>query len=251
MAISNPGLIAGIDTNGTNQGTPDNTLISDGYLFQSIPKSSDMNRYFKELYRGMHFVKETGMWQWDNTVSYAEHARQMRNGKIYVSLQDANQGNDPLSTLGTFWKFEDFTPIGTIILFENTSAPSGYLIMDNSEISETTYADLFAIVGTKYNTFDGASAPSAGNFRLPPQASASGRGLYSRGVGSINGPVGTFEQDDFKSHTHTQTVPQAQAATAFGSDVRYDAVGNVVATGAVGGIETRPITVTKLYCIKY
>jgi len=107
MAISNPNLIDGIDVNGTNQGTPATALVDDGYLFQSIPKSADMNRYFKELYRGMHFSKENGVWQYDAAVSYKKHARIMRDQNIYRSLSDGNQGNDPL-TNPTFWQIDQW-----------------------------------------------------------------------------------------------------------------------------------------------
>ena len=105
MAISNPSLLAGWDTNGTNQGTPAAALITDGYVFQSIPKSSDINRLMKELYRGVQFGKETGIWQWDNAVSYSSGARIMRDEVVYKSLSDSNSGNDPLSA-PTFWEVD-------------------------------------------------------------------------------------------------------------------------------------------------
>ncbi|MHA1303768.1 MAG: hypothetical protein ACTSPI_08710 [Candidatus Heimdallarchaeaceae archaeon] len=124
MAISNPGLIDGIDLNGTNQGTPATALVDDGYLFQSIPKSADMNRYFKELYRGMHFSKENGVWQYDAAVSYKKHARIMRDQNIYRSLSDGNQGNDPLSN-PTFWQIDQWRMNTTT---HNITADSDYTL---------------------------------------------------------------------------------------------------------------------------
>ena len=108
MAITNPNLLAGVDTNGTNQGTPAAALITDGYLFQSIPKSADINRYLKELYRAVHFSEETGIWQWSNSISYSSGARIMRDEIVYKSLSDANSGNDPL-TAPTFWEVDKWT----------------------------------------------------------------------------------------------------------------------------------------------
>ena len=52
---------------------------------------------------------------------------------------------------------------GMIIEYVGTSAPSGFLFCDGSQVSQTTYASLFAVIGTKYNVV----APSAGNFFLP------------------------------------------------------------------------------------
>jgi len=138
MAISNPNLIDGIDLNGTNQGTPATSLVDDGYLFQSIPKSADMNRYFKELYRGMHFSKENGAWQYDAAVSYKKHARIMRDQNIYRSLSDGNQGNDPLSN-PTFWQIDQWR-MNTVT--HNISADSDYtLTTDQNNFGKVIITD--------------------------------------------------------------------------------------------------------------
>jgi len=143
-------------------------------------------------------------------------------------------------------------PVGAITEYEGTTAPAGFLVMDNSEVSETTYAALFAIVGTKYNTFDGAAAPSGGNFRLPPQESADGRGLYTRGVGSVNGAVGSYQQDVFKEHDHAMNIASRSVYnTSAGGVGTYVLPDNIDTSSTGDAIETRPITVTKLYCIKY
>jgi len=52
---------------------------------------------------------------------------------------------------------------GMIIQYGGTSAPSGFLFCDGSQVSTTTYAGLFAVIGTTYNS----STPTAGNFFLP------------------------------------------------------------------------------------
>lgn len=53
-------------------------------------------------------------------------------------------------------------PVGTIIPFAGNSVPQGYLLCDGSAISRTTYASLFAVIGTIYGTGDGNST-----FNLP------------------------------------------------------------------------------------
>lgn len=53
-------------------------------------------------------------------------------------------------------------PIGTIILHAATTAPAGTLVCDGSAISRTTYADLFAAIGTTYGAGDGSTT-----FNLP------------------------------------------------------------------------------------
>ena len=48
-------------------------------------------------------------------------------------------------------------PTATIVPWSSASVPSGFLECDGSNVSRTTYADLFAIVGTTYGTGDGSS----------------------------------------------------------------------------------------------
>lgn len=51
-------------------------------------------------------------------------------------------------------------PTGTVLPFAGTTAPNGYLFCDGSAVSTTTYAALFAVIGTTY----GGAGP---NFNLP------------------------------------------------------------------------------------
>lgn len=82
---------------------------------------------------------------------------------------------------------------GTIHAFGGSSAPSGYLLCDGSAVSRTTYASLFAAIGTTWGVGNGSTT-----FNLPD-----GRGRYffgqaTSGTGSTLG--GTFGTKD---HTHT------------------------------------------------
>lgn len=55
-----------------------------------------------------------------------------------------------------------FTPAGTIIWYAAPTPPSGYLVCDGREISKTTYAKLFEVIG---DTWGSSSNPN--NFILP------------------------------------------------------------------------------------
>jgi len=48
-------------------------------------------------------------------------------------------------------------PSGSIIAFGGTTAPSGFLLCDGSNVSRTTYARLFASIATAYGNGDGSS----------------------------------------------------------------------------------------------
>tara|TARA_B100001989_G_scaffold207014_1_gene155775 strand:- start:176 stop:2197 length:2022 start_codon:yes stop_codon:yes gene_type:complete len=56
------------------------------------------------------------------------------------------------------------TPIGQVIAWSGSasSLPAGYFLCDGSAVSRTTYADLFAIIGTTHGAGDGSST-----FNLP------------------------------------------------------------------------------------
>ena len=61
-------------------------------------------------------------------------------------------------------------PVGTLIDWPvTTSFPTGWLEADGSAVSRTSYADLFALIGTDYGSGDGSTT-----FNLPTFVSASG-----------------------------------------------------------------------------
>lgn len=53
-------------------------------------------------------------------------------------------------------------PTGAVMAFAGSSAPEGWLVCDGSAVSRTTYADLFAVIGTTYGSGDGSTT-----FNLP------------------------------------------------------------------------------------
>ena len=56
----------------------------------------------------------------------------------------------------------EIVPSGTIVAYGNTTAPAGWLVCNDAAVSRTTYARLFAVVGTSFGTGDGATT-----FNLP------------------------------------------------------------------------------------
>lgn len=67
-------------------------------------------------------------------------------------------------------------PKGTMWNYAGDTAPTGWLFCDGSAISRTTYADLFAVIGTTYGVGDGSTT-----FNLPDSR---GRALIGVGTGS-------------------------------------------------------------------
>jgi microcystin-dependent protein len=98
-------------------------------------------------------------------------------------------------------------PTGTILTFGGTTAPTGWNLCDGSALSTTTFANLFAVLGSTYNTASGNGAPGGGLFRVPdlrgrlPLGSGSGNSLTARARGDTLGTE--LESAELKTHTHT------------------------------------------------
>ena len=74
--------------------------------------------------------------------------------------QDINtDGNINLSLIGA-----DSTPVGTIVDFAGRNVPNGYLLCNGQTVSRSTYARLFAVIGTTYGTGDGSTTFALPNF---------------------------------------------------------------------------------------
>ncbi|HHA2633980.1 TPA: tail fiber protein [Stenotrophomonas maltophilia] len=140
-------------------------------------------------------------------------------------------------------------PAGLVAHFPTAVPPEGWLRCNGADVSRTTYAALFAVIG---NTFGSANGST---FRLPDLRGEFIRG-WDDGRGADNGrALGSHQADEIKSHDHqgptaagTQTgsyeVPAAPGYNA------YDYVG-AAPVSATGGAETRPRNVALLACIKF
>lgn len=91
-------------------------------------------------------------------------------------------------------------PAGAIIQWGGSTAPVNWLLCDGSAVSRTTYASLFAAVGTSYGAGDGTTT-----FNLPDL-----RGRVP--VGKNGGSFGTLGATG-GAETHTLTVAQLPAVT--------------------------------------
>ena len=147
------------------------------------------------------------------------------------------------------------TPAGTIISWSANTAPTGYLLCDGSAINRTTYASLYAVIGTTYGVGNGSTT-----FNIPDL-----RGLFIRGFGTNSNGVasGTFgakqaasagsftfqvNQDDGDAQTGSFT--SLTMVTLNGNSLGYGAgTGPVTVTVTPG--DTRPGNIAMLYCIKF
>lgn len=100
----------------------------------------------------------------------------------------------------------DIVPIGAILPFAGATAPAKWLLCDGTPVSRTTYADLFAVCGTAYDT-PGSPAPST-HFRLPNLQGRAPYGLSGDAAFATMGKSGgaasvVLTESNIPSHTHT------------------------------------------------
>ncbi|RON90326.1 phage tail-collar fiber domain-containing protein [Pseudomonas fluorescens] len=159
-------------------------------------------------------------------------------------------------------------PVGSIVAFPVDAPPPGFLELDNSVKSSATYPDLSAYLGGKFNKGD----EGVGNFRLPEARGEFLRGWdHGRGV-DLGRQVGSFQADDYKSHSHRYFDSVAANIDPFGGTsagvvngvVTPPATGGYLATSGpdsnnltsptttvnAGGNETRPRNIAFMWCIK-
>jgi microcystin-dependent protein len=165
-------------------------------------------------------------------------------------------------------------PAGVIMAFAGAAAPTGFLTCNGSAVSRTTYATLFAAIGTTWGSGDGSTT-----FNVPDL-----RGAFLRGSGtsaldpSSPRSVGSFQAEAYASHTHSNslsdpghqhsvygissafatgtagTIGRMENLNTAGANIggltSVNGAGISLSNAASGGAETRPDNYAVLYIIK-
>lgn len=87
------------------------------------------------------------------------------------------------------------SPTGSFMWFTGNigEAPSGYLVCNGQAVSRTDYANLFAVIGTKYGVGDGSTT-----FNLPDLSDGNGRFIRA---GFTDSAIGTKQDDAIRNIT--------------------------------------------------
>ncbi|NHR08065.1 hypothetical protein HA052_23010 [Chromobacterium haemolyticum] len=134
---------------------------------------------------------------------------------------------------------------GAVAYFAMSSAPAGWLFADGSAVSRTSYANLFAAIGTRYGAGNGTTT-----FNLPDLRGEFIRG-WDGGRNVDSGRVlGSAQADSFQSHSHALNGAWASGGIGIAGDADGPFYQSGGATSAAGGSETRPRNIALLACIK-
>ncbi len=184
------------------------------------------------------------------------------NGNLKVDGEIQAIINEKIKNL-----MEYLNPVGTIQAYGGTTDPDGWpdgwFICDGRALSRVDYADLFAIIGTAFGYGNGSTT-----FNIPDL-----RGHFLRGVsgssnrdpdknsrdplktgGNSGNKVGSYQGDQFKSHSHAIRGYGVTSADRSGQVIIDDdrkTTPFYQDTEPKGGSETRSKNVYVNFIIKY
>ena len=127
---------------------------------------------------------------------------------------------------------------GAVQLYAGSTAPSGWLICNGQAVSRTTYAALFAVIGTTYGAGNGSTT-----FNIPNLVNKTVRGSNSLGKTGGSDTV-TLSTANMPAHTHGagSLSIASSGAHAHVFTTTNNLGGNYVCRG--GGTNTANITAT-------
>lgn len=195
------------------------------------------------------------------TLSDLPVASSLADTDLFLVRQGTTDRSVPGSAIKTYIDaiIPDGQLPGEVAAFAMSTAPAGWLKANGAAVSRTTYAALFAAIGTAFGAGDGSTT-----FNLPDLRGEFVRG-WDDGRGVDSGRAfGSGQADEIKAHNHSSfewwaysndttdshrpggTIPHL---TRNGEDYWGDRNQEVCVT--TGGAETRPRNVALLYCIKF
>lgn len=127
-------------------------------------------------------------------------------------------------------------PVGSLIAYCGPNIPDGWLLADGSDVSRTTYADLWQSIGTYYGSGDGSTT-----FTLPD-----GTDRYAVGTGyqTLGQRIGDNSQ--YIEHTH----PLTSATVQSGAGATVAASGNTQTSNATV-LDNRPASLVINWLVKF
>jgi microcystin-dependent protein len=165
---------------------------------------------------------------------------------------------------------QQLVPVGTVLSFSGTSAPTGYLFCDGTQLTTLAYPKLSAAIGTSFGS------TGSGVFNIPDLRGFFVRGTDNMGTGAAgrdpdtasrsNGytggntgnNIGSWQGHAFQNHNHGFPLASNDSFGSYAADgSALEGYGNTTVTGSYGAYsqqsaaETRPLNIYLNYIIKY
>lgn len=113
--------------------------------------------------------------------------------------------------------FLDNVPIGCGMDWFTDTAPDNWMLCQGQAISRTTYAQLFAIIGTTYGIGDGITTFNLPDFRGRTGVGKSATGIFNNLGNEAGTETNTLTVEQLPSHSHTVNDPGHSHSYTFTS----------------------------------
>lgn len=114
----------------------------------------------------------------------------------------------------TYHNAYPIVPVGAVIDFAGSALPAHYLVCDGSAISRTTFALLFAAIGTTWGVGDGSTTFNVPN--LGDYVTAGTGGVLGALGAKVGASAVALVAANIPAHTHKTTVPVQGSISGFG-----------------------------------
>lgn len=107
-------------------------------------------------------------------------------------------------------------PTGVVVYAAGSDLGSGWLLCDGSQVSRTTYANLFDVIGTRYGAGDGSTTFTLPDIRgrspIGAGTGSQGGALTNRGIDTkyVGEESHTMTEQELVAHHHTFTGPSSR-----------------------------------------
>lgn len=189
-----------------------------------------------------------------STVTVPDASETVKGIVEFATVAETQSGTSTILAVHPAGLAASSHPVGSIIWVAKTSAPTGHLKANGAAISRTTYATLFAAIGTTFGVGDGSTT-----FNVPDL-----RGEFIRGWDDGRGvdtsrAFGSAQAHSYQAHTHPSAAGSLGVWGASGNpnNLAYASGGNASTMGEMttgtgnAGTETRPRNISLLACIKF
>ena len=143
------------------------------------------------------FPYMTGSKALDTTTLVVDQA----NDRVGIGISSPTQKLDVVGTVkATVFSGYGVSPIGSVTAFAGSSAPTGWLLCNGGTVSQATYADLYALIGTTYGPAAG------GNFTLPDLRGRTAVGVNTATyLTTLGATIGSADAT-IVTHTHSHSL---------------------------------------------
>ena len=154
-----------------------------------------------------------------------------------MSVNIYNKANDELAPIAGGTLYADL-PIGSIIPYGGSTAPSGWFLCQGQAVSRTDYAELFAAIGIAFGSGDGSTTFNIPDLRGKTLVGYNSSETEFNTIGKTGGEkTHTLAVSEMPSHSHS-VAPITAIAINYGCVVAQGSYSN-------SSSENNPVTTTQ------